>query len=330
MRVHRAVVIAALLAGLGGGDPSPLAGSPPRGPSGLHLLVASNPPFVLDVDTGRIAPVRAPVAMKRGILWVASVGGTAGVVVARYPKSLIYAVRGRRARPVFLGSGRVVVPGSDGKSVWIKTVDGPVCSLRHVALDGRRLSEAQPFDCNSTIEPGAELGLIASGTRVFDPSTGQTVLTTRYGVLAAAGKRLLLQGPEKAFTLLDTVTGVERTISWPSVLYGLDEPKVDRQGRFVALGFADPAWQSSYHQAMDVWVLDTESGDLTHVAGMPAFVSLKFTSMEWTTDGRLVFLGETREKGFVAIWRSGRTQLEIRRVRLPERTSGSDSFAVLR
>lgn len=57
---------------------------------------------------------------------------------------------------------------------------------------------------------------------------------------------------------------------------------------------------------------------------------MKFTSMDWTTDGRLVVLGETDHKGFVAVWRPGTTKLQIKRLRLPQRASGSDSFAPLR
>jgi hypothetical protein len=80
---------------------------------------------------------------------------------------------------------------------------------------------------------------------------------------------------------------------------------------------------------MDVWLLDTRTGALTHLPGMPAFVDLKFTSMEWTRDGRLVVLGESRGRGFVAVWRAGAAKLQVKRVRLPLRTSGSDSFAPL-
>jgi hypothetical protein len=63
---------------------------------------------------------------------------------------------------------------------------------------------------------------------------------------------------------------------------------------------------------------------------MPTFVDFKFTSIDWTTDGRLVVLGQTDYKGFVAVWRAGAAKLQIKRLRLPQRTSGSDSFAPLR
>jgi hypothetical protein len=59
---------------------------------------------------------------------------------------------------------------------------------------------------------------------------------------------------------------------------------------------------------------------------MPALVSLKFTSMSWTTDGRLVFLAETGGRKVVGVWKPGRARIATERVRLPAPNSGSDSF----
>jgi hypothetical protein len=56
-------------------------------------------------------------------------------------------------------------------------------------------------------------------------------------------------------------------------------------------------------------------------------VRLEFTSMAWTDDGRLVLLGESGTKEFVAVWRSEQRRLAVKTVLLPERNSGSDSFA---
>jgi hypothetical protein len=306
-------------------DPVPLAGTPLSEASRLHLLVASNPPFVLDVDSGRVSPIRAPVVMKRGVLSVTAVAGEAGVIVAGYPRQ-IYVVRARGARPTYVGGGRDVVPSGDGRSVWTKSVSRSACRFRRVGLDGHQIGQAQPFACNATIQFGGSLGLISNRTRVIDPLTGKTLLRTRYGVLAVAGERLVLAGPAKAFTLLDTATGTQRRLAWPSILDGLDEPKADYEGRLVALPFEDPAWTGS-RQAMDVWLLDARTGRLTHLPGMSTFVDLK--CMEWTKDGRLVVLGETDGKGFVAIWRRGAAKLQVKRLVLPDRTSGSDSFAPL-
>ena len=340
MRVAAFVVAVLVGAGLGGalvavgasetGQPVPLAGLPLRGASHLHLLVADNPPFVLDVDTGRVTPLRAPVVMRHGVLWVAAVAGDGGVIVAGYPKGEIFGVRARGARPIFLGRGSAVVPGGGGTSIWIKSGTGSGCRLRHVALDGHQIGQVHSVACSATIESGGSLGLIYSRTRVVDPLTGRTLLLTRYGVIAAAGKRLVLAGPGRALTLLDTATGTQKKLAWPSVLSRLDAPSADDQGRRIALAFADPAWQGGAQQAMDVWILDTRTGSLTHLPGMPTFVDLKFTSMDWTSDGRLVVLGEANHNGFVAVWRPGAAKLQIKRLRLPQRTSGSDSFAPLR
>jgi hypothetical protein len=165
---------------------------------------------------------------------------------------------------------------------------------------------------------------------VLDPLTGRIVLETRWGILAVAGQRLVLAGPGRRFTLLDAGTRAERRLPWPSIVGGLDQPAVDPRGRYVALAFADPAWRGMGAQALDVWLLDTKSGKLTQLPGMPVFLSLKRTSMAWTHDGRLVLLGESSGRDFVAVWRPGRQHLALKTVQLPERTGGGDSFAVLR
>ncbi|HEV8686766.1 MAG TPA: hypothetical protein VGQ84_05780, partial [Gaiellaceae bacterium] len=109
------------------------------------------------------------------------------------------------------------------------------------------------------------------------------------------------------------------------------QPAVDPRGRFIALAFGDPAWHGGGQQALDVWLLDTKTAKLTQVPGMPAFVSLKRTTMAWTHDGRLVLLAEGGGKEMVAIWRPGGQRLALKIVELPDRTSsGSDSFAPLR
>jgi hypothetical protein len=157
------------------------------------------------------------------------------------------------------------------------------------------------------------------------------VLKTQWGIWAVAGTKLVLAGPGKQFTLLDSTTKATRRFPWPSILGSLDRPAVDPRGRFVALAFAVPSWGGGARQALDVWLLDTETEELTQLPGMPAFVSLKGTSMAWTDDGRLVILGESNGKEVVAVWRPRQRRLGIKIFSLPDRSdSGSDTFAVLR
>ncbi len=324
-------LVAAALASAAPREPVPLRGAPLPHDSGLQLLVADRRPFVLDVDSGRAQPVTGMPELEYGVLWVVGLAGGTGIVVAQSAADAhLYAIR-RGGRATALGTGRAVTPAADGRSVWIKSRDGRSrCTLRRVRIDGRQLRAPKPFPCATTIQSGGSAGLIVSRTRLIDPLTGRTVMRTTWGMLAAARDELLLAGPGKQFTLLDTANGTERRVQWPSILDGLDHIAVAPDGRLIAVGFADPSWQLTGAQVSDVWLLDTRSNSWSQLPGLPAFVSLKSTSMAWTADGRLVFLGEDERRGFVAQWRPGQPRLAVKRVRLPQRSSGSDSFAPLR
>jgi hypothetical protein len=287
---------------------------------------------VLDVDSGRARRVAGVPAQRRGVLWVVGVAGRAAVVVAEsvWQHARLDAVAAR-SRVTSLGTGADVVPDADG-SVWIESVIAASrCTLRRVSLDGRTLRPARPFAC-AALAPGGSLGLVVNRTRVIDPTAGRIVLRARQGILAVAGKRLVLGGPGRRLTLVDSATGRHRQLTWPSILAGLDEPAVDPRGRYVALAFADPAWQG--RQALDVWILDTATGKLEQLPGVPAIVALKRTSMAWTADGRLVLLAQPLDRDnragpdVVAVWRPGWRRLAVKVVHLPDRgRSGSDSFA---
>ena len=311
-------------------SPAPLSGAPLGRSTGLRLVVAARAPFLLDVDTGAVKRIAGVPALHGGVLWVVPVGGRGAAVVApAAPRAEVYGVAGAGRRASALGFGTTVAPDEDGRTVWIqRTLARSRCVLRPMRLDGRPVGAARPFPC-AAISPGGSLGLVVGRTRVVDPRTGRTVRRTRWGVVAAAGAKLVLAGPGRRFTLLDASTGRERRLRWPSVLAGMDAPAVDPRGRFVVLAFADPAWRGGGRQAIDLWLLDVRTGALTQVPGMPAFVSLKRTSVAWTADGRLVLLAESGRNELVGIWRPGRTRLALKIVGLPERSSGSDTFAPL-
>jgi hypothetical protein len=313
----------------GAGDPVPLRGVPLRGPTGLRLVVADNPPFVLDVDARRLTPVRGVPKLRRGILWVVGVAGRAAAVVALTgPDADVYGLSGRGARATPLGTARNVWP-AEGRAVWVqRSVTRSRCSLRKVGLDGRLLRAPRAFPCASPTDTAGLLGVVVRRTHVFDPRTGRTVYKAPWGVLAVGRRHLLLAGPGRQFTLVDPSSRSKRLLPWPSILAGIDEPAVDPQGRYIALAFADPAWEGGGRQALDVWLLDTRTAELTQVPDMPAFVSLKLTSMVWTDDGRLVLLAESG-RDVVATWRPGQPRLLVKELRLRERGGGSDSFAPL-
>ena len=173
---------------------------------------------------------------------------------------------------------------------------------------------------------------------MLDPRTGRLVLETRWGVLGGAGTKLVLAGPGRGFTLLDGKTRVQRRLPWPSILGWQITPAVDPRGRFVALQFAVPTWNTHALprgwkggplQILDVWILDTNTGKLTQLPGMPAFVAIKRTDLAWTDDGRLVLLGHSNGEDIVAVWRPGQRRLVLKTVQLPELDGGSKSFAIL-
>ena len=307
-------------------EPAPLRGAPLGAETGLKLLIADDPPLVLDVDTGKV--VSSGIQASAVPIWVVGVGGRGAAVVGG---ANLYAVRGRQARVAPLGAGTNVWPAADGRSAWVQdTVARSRCTLRRVGLDGRKLRAARPFPCATVSDPpGGSLGLVVGRTRVVDPSTGRLLVRTRWGILAAAGSKLVLAGPGEELTLLDGKTRTERRLQWPSILPFTDRPAVDPSGRFVALAFAVPSWRGGGSQVLDVWLLDTTTGKLTQLPGMPAFVSLKRTDIAWTDDGRLVLLGESGGRDVVAVWRPGQARLALKTVNLPERDGGSDSFAPL-
>lgn len=316
----------ALLAAALAVGPAPIRGEP-AGRAGLRLLVADAPPFILDVDRGSVRRL-ALEGTEVGPVSVVRMGGRGGVVGVG---DRFWGV-GPAGRAVRLPRADRVV-AADAASVWIQTRTGRACTLRRTSLAGRALRAPRRFPCTTWSDPpGGSLGVVVNRTRIVDPATGRTVFRTRGGILAVAGRNVLV-ARGGALVLLDARSGVERVLGWPSSIAftsqsGLDEQVVDRSGRYVAIGFGDPAVGPS-SQVLDLWVLDMTTRVLVHVPSMPAEVALKRTNFDWSADGRLVLLGESGRRKVVATWRPGETTLRVKTVRLPERDGGSDTFAVL-
>ena len=283
---------------------------------------------MLDVDSGSSTYVRGVPVRKNGVVSVVPVGGRGAAIAAGWAADArVYGISRHDATAVDLGAGRDVAPAATRDAVWIQTVGGSGCTIRGIALTGRTTQRARPFRCAATIAPGGRAGIIVNRTRVYDPKSGKVVLRTPAGVVAAAGTTLvLLTSPGKRFALLDSRTRRQVPLRWPSTLGAQDHPAADPRARFIALAFADPSWGGAGKQVLDVWLLDTRTRELSQLPGMPAFVTLKHTSLSWTHDGRLVLLGRSAGRDMVAVWRRGQRRLAIKTVRLRTR-SGSDSFA---
>ncbi len=322
-----------------GAEPKPLVGVPLAGSTGLRLLVASDPPFLLDVDTGSVTPIAGVDVRDNPVLSVHAVGTDAVIWLDRrtrstqVPEAEIYVVRGGTTVATKIAAAWEVAPAADGRAVWLKSfTDADDCTLRELSLDGSSRGAQRPVPCSTRLVDAGAGTLLLQGSSVVDPESGRVLLRTG-GLWAIAGRfALTTSAPPGAFRLTDLRSGERWRLGWPSRIGGvtsqggIDDAAVRKNGKLVALSFSDPAYQGGGTQVTDVWLLDPATRRFRHLPDMPAAVSLKFTSMTWTTDGRLVMLAETGGRNVVAVWRPGQSRIAVRPVRLPPRTSGSDSF----
>jgi hypothetical protein len=100
--------------------PRPLRGVPLRGSTGLRLLVANDPPFLLNVDTRRVTPVSGLDVSDNPVISVLAVGRDAVVWLDRrqrpgnVPTAEIYVVRRNETTAVALATAWEVAPAADG------------------------------------------------------------------------------------------------------------------------------------------------------------------------------------------------------------------------
>lgn len=319
-------------------QPKPLRGVPLRGSTGLTLLVANAPPFLLDVDTGRITPIGGLKIGGNVVLTVLSVGRDAIVWLDRdrprtkIPRAEIYLLRRGAPRATRLATAWEVAPAADGSAVWLKRYqDARRCTLSEVLLDGRARQSPRPVPCSARLVDAGVGAVLVDGGSILDPSTGATVLKAGE-VWAMVGEfAVTTEGSQGPLTVADLRSGERWQLRNPSRIVGQggrDEAAVQRQRQLVALSFSNPAYQLT--QVTDVWLLDPATRRLRELPDMPAAVSLKFTNMSWTNDGRLVMLAETEGRNVVAVWRPGQKRIRVRSVPLPARNSGSDAFVVWR
>jgi hypothetical protein len=212
-------------------------------------------------------------------------------------------------------------------------VDARHCVLRELWLDGHERRRARPVPCSTRLVNSGSGGLLVQGSSVVDPAGGRTVLRSG-GIWALAGRFALTGSSKDGLELSDLRTGSRWRLGRPSrvggatSLGGIDQAAVSIDGKSIAVSFSDPAWQGGGTQVTDVWSLNPSTRRFHHLPDLPAAVSLKFTSMAWAGRRRLVMLAETAEHDVVAVWRPGQKHFHLRRVRLPERNGGSDSFVV--
>jgi hypothetical protein len=307
-----------------------LQGRPLDGATGLRLLLASDPPRLLDVDRG-ISQRVVGVPAGQGPFSVSPVGD--GAIVAADREVFVLRRGSGRATPV--GRGGNAMASLDGRGVWLLQ-QGTTCGLREVFLDGRARRPLRKLPCSAGLLAETPRGLLvwtepaADGEKsaLLDPGTGRMV--ARYPeVLGVVGDLVLWGDQERGagpFTLTNRRTGARHRVQRPTPhgLAGLGQASPD--GRLLAVEFVDLSWTRVQGQVDDIWLLDLRTRRWRHLPGTPLITGVKFMSMQWTADGRLVLAGDFERFGeAMALWRPGQDHLAIRRLDLPD-YAGSDTF----
>jgi hypothetical protein len=278
--------------------PSRSGAVPLEGPTGLRLLVADVPPFVLDLDGGSAQRVTG-----------LSTGGDRGVSVVPVGKdALLFSYRfcrGCRAGPSVyllrrgstaatrLATTSEVVPSRDGEGVWtLSRRDAHQCTIRENGLDGRPLRNPQQASCRAALIAELPSGVLVSytgpgGTDAHNAliKPDGDVIRLRYQQAQPVVGNLLLTGIDRRMPLLlhDVGSGASHRLRWPSRPdYALGDVTGDPNGRFAVVEFA----KFSPEHRIDMWLLDTATRRWQHLPGMPARLVPKATDVAWTAVSR--------------------------------------------
>lgn len=309
-----------------------LEGVPLHGPTHLRLLVAAAPPFIYDVDSNTVREIPGVVNSPNSVLSVSPSGTGVVAIVNEGGASGVHAVRIRADGSTRrLGSALNLIAAHHSTALWRLSRTAARCTLRLIPSS----QPAIPVPCGFNGEDSAAglHGWTADREFVLDARTGRVLAENDVGWgLGAVARDLVLERKYDPLTgraplrLINIKTGARRSVGWPSKLRYLDGILPQPHGTLVAVGFADP---STSPQSSDIWILDRASGRFTHLPGMPAYLSLKFSSMAWTSDDRLVLLVERDERPVLAVWKPGSQVLQVRELKLPKPSGGSDSFVPL-
>jgi hypothetical protein len=309
----------------------PLRGTAITGATHLRLVVASDPPSVVDVDRQTITPLKGFSASGPGTVAVAPAHG--GALAELFSHD--------RTRAVWIGidgttrsiaSGLGVAPSAGSSATWVLDRGSPGnCVLRRVPALGGPV----PVPCGYLASVGDAGAVIegASGVVLVDHATGRARLraTGEGSVIAPLHGDLVLEDRERVpggtggLTLVRLGSGARRPLRWPSVVGGLDGVVAEPRGPLVAVGFANP---STDPQSEDLFMLDTRTGRFTHVPGFPIAEDLKRSSMAWTRDGRLVLTAHLDGQTMLGSYRPGDRAVSIEPIALPP-YGGSDTFVPL-
>jgi hypothetical protein len=330
-------------------EPLPrLAGPALTAPTRLRIVAAGNtPPFILDVDRGTVRTVLGLGLGSGTSLWsprvnpLAAVPGGVLAAVRHDPcqhcavYSVLYLIAPdggvRRLATVGAWAGPVPVAARGAAAIWmLNRPRSRACTLARVP--GREPGVRVP--CGG-VQTETQAGVwIAAANRelIVDPLTGRIVASVALPptnpasvsttvVYPLAGSLALESvgphyggqdgGPFDRLSLVDLRRGQRHTLAWPSYFGDIISIAPELNGPLVAVDFGSPAYPGPA-QAEDIWMLDTNTGDFTHLPGYPAQVDIKASDIAWTSDNRLVIIAHGGGRSVLGIWKRGQATLPLR------------------
>ncbi len=329
-RMRRAAATLVLVTGLA--IPlAPVGAAAPQTTNGLRLLVPSIPPSIVDPETGAAQPV-------------------AGGLLVRCGESLARPRAGRRDRhhrPRGERVGGADPPGricerdrerierlrglERERGLDARHTPAGGCTLRLVPGVGR----ASRVPCGWLVADGGAGAVVGSsrGQVLVDHRTGRELArVTGEGSLAPLHGDLVLENAGSAtsagrnrLSLVHVRGGRRRALRWPSALPYLDGVVAAPHGPLVAVGFAAPG---NNPQGADLFLLDTRTGRFRHVPGFPLREDLKWSSVGWSADGRLVMTVRLDGAMRLGVYRPGARATTFSPVTVPP-FAGSDAFVLL-
>jgi hypothetical protein len=118
-------------------------------------------------------------------------------------------------------------------------------------------------------------------------------------------------------SLVNLTTGTRHRLRWPSIFHFGIQVIPEPTGPLVAVEFVDPTYTTGkqpMRQATDIWLLNTRSGNFTHVPGFPILERLQSSGVAWTADNRLVIVAQGGGRTAIGVWRPGQRTLPVRTV----------------
>ena len=353
------VALGAFLAARGGGttphaspptrppEPLPrLAGPALTGRTHLQIVAAGNwgSPFIFDVDRGSIRVLpglgRPLAAVPGGALTEASRQTCAGCAFSETFYVVGLGGAARRVAALATRGGDNTVAAASAAAVWVLAWPhrGP-CTLRLVP--GTRPPVRVPCGGLAAATSAGVWIATARHWAIVDPLSGRIV--AQLGVTPSANPAFLpgdqlfalhgdlalensgpqvggLSGTQAGtLRLVNLISGHRRRLAWPSYFGDIIRVVPEPHGPLVAVDFGSPAYPGPA-QAEDIWMLDTTTATFTHLPEYPAQVDIKFSSVRWTSDDRLVIVAQGGGRTVLGVWKPGQATLPLRG--LPNRASG--------